>query len=189
MKDEPENRSDLEIVRRIICGEKELFELIVKKYQKRLFNSAYRYVGDFHEAEDLTQEIFVKIYKNLSSFKGNSKFSTWIFSITMNHLKSRRRKITQFLETIFDFFSAETFIKGKNYELEQIVENRETRRLLEKEIGRLPEKYREIVILRDINGFSYNEISEILSINMETVKTRIKRGREIIVKKIKRGGR
>lgn len=178
---------DLATVRRILAGDTEAFEVLVVKYQRTIFNAAYRFVGDAHEAEDLTQEIFVKIYSNLSSFAGRSRFFTWLYAIALNHLRSRRKPITRFLRSVTELFTFEGLV-DRGASLDEKVEQRETMRALEQTITELPEIYREAVIMRDVNQLSYKEISEMLDLNIESVKTRIHRGRAMLSRSLRKRG-
>jgi RNA polymerase sigma-70 factor (ECF subfamily) len=179
---------DLALVNEIVAGNPGKFELIVMKYEKTVFNTAWRFVGDFHEAEDLTQEIFVKIFRNLHRFEGRSKFFTWLYTITMNHLRSRHKPISRVLRDVMDLVSFDFLVPSLVDGVDKSVIRKEEMICLEKEILALPEKYREVIILRDINQQSYKEISEILSINMEAVKTRIHRGRSLLSSGMKKRG-
>ncbi len=173
------DREDLELVARAAGGDAAAFERIVLKYQRPIYNTACRYVGDPHEAEDLAQEIFVKIHRSLATFKGNSRFFTWVFAIAMNHLRSRRKPFLRFFKGLTDFFEAsdrdERFVAADD--VEASAERNELLTALRHELHRLPEMYREILVLREVNGLAYHEISEVLGIPMDAVKTRIHRGR------------
>lgn len=181
------DQEDRRLVRQILAGETEAFEPLVLKYQRTLFNTAYRFVGDAHEAEDLTQEIFVKVYGNLSSFAGRSRFFTWLYAIALNHLRSRRRPLTRFLRSVTDVLRFDTLVDRADSIDERVV-RRETMSAVEEGIASLPELYREAVILRDVRQLSYREIAELLELNMESVKTRIHRGRALLSRALRQKG-
>lgn len=173
------DREDRDLVARATAGDATAFERILLKYQRAVYNTAYRYVGDAHEAEDLAQEIFVKVHRSLSTFRGHSRFFTWLFAITMNHLKSRRKGFLRFFRGLTDLFDAPDrngrFVAAEN--VEASAERNELLAALREELVKLPEMYREILVLREVNGMAYQEIAEVLSIPMDAVKTRIHRGR------------
>lgn len=173
------DREDRDLVAKAAAGDATAFERIVLKYQKAIYNTAVRYVGDAHEAEDLAQEIFVKIHRSLSTFRGNSRFFTWIFAIAMNHLRSRRKGFLRFFRGLTDLFESADrdarFVAADD--VEAAAERNELLTALRMELVRLPEMYREILVLREVNGLAYHEIAEILAIPMDAVKTRIHRGR------------
>lgn len=172
--------SDEELIQRFQAGEEEAFEEIVKRYANRLMNFAYRFVLDREEAEDIVQETFLKVYQNRHAYREIAKFSTWIYTITGNLAKTilrkrRSRKLSYFShlapeEKELDFPDKDA-IPSKS--MEQEVEAR----LIQRAIVKLPEHFRTVIILRDIQELSYEEISSIIEAPLGTVKSRINRAR------------
>lgn len=167
-------------------GDTESFERIVLAYQQKVFNLAYRLLGEREEAEDLTQEVFINVFRHIGEFRGESQFSTWIYQVTTNHCRNRlkylRRRFHHATESIDDPVSTEEGEMGKDIPDEgEIPEDRVYRRqvqeLVQIALGRLRQEYREAVVLRDIQNLSYQEISEILGIPEGTIKSRLHRAR------------
>ncbi|MBN1532168.1 MAG: RNA polymerase sigma factor [Spirochaetes bacterium] len=175
---------DIQVVESVLAGNTDDFSKIVEKYQDRVFRYVFAKLSNYDEAMDVTQEIFIMTLEALASFRRESKFSTWFFSIMINYCKNYHKKRGRFTSVPLTFSRGE-----EEYEL-QIPDHREnpeervimhdSLRILREEIQRLPEDYREILVLRDIDGLSYNEISDILNINLSNVKVRIHRGREFL---------
>ena len=174
------------IIHRVLMGEKEAFAEIVRAYQQMVFNLAFRYLGNYEEAEELTQEVFIRVFRFLKKFKGKSSLKTWIYRITVNSAYNRydwlrRRKHKQQMSLDAQNSPEDKPLKDKikttdrNPESEAL--SREVQREIQQCIERLPKRLRMAVILRDIEGLSYNEIAEALQINEGTVKSRIARGR------------
>jgi RNA polymerase sigma-70 factor (ECF subfamily) len=170
--------------------EKITFEEIVKKYDKRLFNTIYWMIGDYEEAQDITQETFLLIYKALPKFRGESDVFTWIYRIAVNQCKRFRRK-----QKTRKFFS----LDEKRMEVESTwsgdlgieknpvkgAEWREMSRILREKVSSLPEYYKEAMILRYFYGYSYEEIGKTLKIPLGTVRSRLARGRKELMEKLK----
>ncbi len=172
--------TDEELIQRFQAGEEEAFEEIVHRYANRLMNFAYRFVLDREEAEDIVQDTFLKVYQNRHAYREIAKFSTWIYTITGNLAKTilrkrRSRKLTYFSrmapeEKEIDFPSTE---HPPHDNLERQVEAQ----LIQKAVVNLPEHFRTVIILRDIQELSYEEISNIIAAPLGTVKSRINRAR------------
>jgi RNA polymerase sigma-70 factor (ECF subfamily) len=185
LKDVP---TDEELISRFQKGDIYAFEEIVHRYKDPLVNFIYNYVGNRTEAEDIVQETFLRVFKNKHLYRSIAKFSTWIYTIASNLAKTelRRRKRRRFLSL------SQMGYDDKDYELpdeyfspERIVDNKMQGKAIRKEIEALPEKFKEVVILRDIQEFSYEEISNILKIPVGTVKSRVNRGRLRLQKRLK----
>ncbi len=167
-------------------GDTESFERIVLAYQQKVFNLAFRLLGEREEAEDLTQEVFINVFRHIGEFRGESQFSTWIYQVTTNHCRNRlkylRRRFRHATESIDDPVSTEEGEMGREIPDEgEIPEDRVYRRqvqeLVQIALGRLRQEYREAVVLRDIQNLSYQEISEILGVPEGTIKSRLHRAR------------
>jgi len=157
---------------------KHSFNQLVFKYKDKIYNTAYRFLADYQEAQDLTQECFVAVYKNVGKFREESSLSTWIFTIAVNlcknKLKSAEHKkhertlslIEKALDVKDDRGNPATFMEKKEFEAR-----------IQSELEKLPEDMKEVVILRDIEQLSYEEIAEILNIEQGTLKSRLHRAR------------
>lgn len=178
------------LIKKAKAGDLDAYEQIIKTYEKKVFNLVYRIMKSQEEIEDIAQEVFIKIYKNLKNFKEESSLYTWIYKITVNvciDVRKKKRKVISIDEKI-DLGDSETTIQIEDKEkpLEEQVEVLDMRRRLNQCINQLPESHRIIIILRDIKGLSYQEIAEILDINIGTVKSKINRARvalkELVIK-------
>jgi RNA polymerase sigma-70 factor (ECF subfamily) len=172
--------TDEELIARFQNGDAYAFDLLVKRYKDPLLNFIYRFIGDIVEAEDIVQETFFRVYKNKHYYKEVAKFSTWIYTIAGNLAKTelRRRKRRKVFsihkETSID---KELELPDVNSDPEKEVNTIVTEKLIQKAIGNLPQKFRQVIVLRDIQGFSYEEISSIIKVPLGTVKSRVNRAR------------
>lgn len=178
--DERYKISDEELIQRFQAGEEEAFEEIVNRYANRLLNFAYRFVYDREEAEDIVQDTFLKVYQNRHAYREIAKFSTWIYTITGNLAKTilrkrRSRKLSNFSQLTAEEKELDFPDRSQppSSQLEQAVEER----LIQRAILNLPEHFRTVIILRDIQDLSYEEISNIIGAPLGTVKSRINRAR------------
>jgi RNA polymerase sigma-70 factor, ECF subfamily len=175
---------DIEVIEKVLAGDVEAFSAIINKYQEKTFNYVYSQVKDYDEALDITQEIFIMTIEALRTFRRESKFSTWFYSIMVNYCKNYRKKSRRYnLVSINGSKGDEEYnlqLPDERENPEKEVIMNDSLRIVREEIGRLPDDYREILILRDIEGLSYNEVAEILNISLANVKVRIHRGREFL---------
>lgn len=187
-KQEVRGDDDLQYV--ILCrkGDAGAFEVLVERHQKKMLNIAFRIIGDYDEACDVTQEAFVSAYKSIKKFRGEAKFSTWLYRIVVNysknHLKQLRGAMKRESVCIDD---GELTTKEKNNPSlidhsnpGTQMEKRERENQVQRCITSLDEEYRDVLVLRDIQGFSYEEISDILNIPDGTVKSRLSRARNAL---------
>ena len=181
---------DLMLVRRAKKGDYRSFDLLVLKYQSRAVALAIKFVKDIHIAEDIAQESFIKAYKSLNSFREESAFYTWLYRIvsntSKNYLASKKRR-KEYSES--EFYSAEDNysnildISGGDSP-EDILAASNLRETIFAAVSNLPEEIKTAISLREFEGLSYEEISEVTSCPIGTVRSRIFRGREIIQEKI-----
>ncbi len=172
--------SDEVLIGRFQQGDNYAFDLLVKRYKDPLINFIYRFLGSQTDAEDVLQETFLRLYKNKHYYKEIAKFSTWIYTIAGNlaktELRKRRRRT---------FFSINQYGgEDKDYDIpddssnpEQETNTQITDDIIQAAIERLSPKFKEVIILRDIQGFSYEEISEMIKVPLGTVKSRVNRAR------------
>lgn len=165
------------------AGDVAAFEELIENYQKKIFNIAFRIVGNYDDANDLAQEVLIRIYKSIGSFKEQSSFSTWIYRITTNVClddirKRKNRKVVSLDEEIHvDDGEVKRQIISDDPLPEETVERAELRELVAKAIQSLSEEHRLVIVMRDLQGFSYEEIARILKCPEGTVKSRINRAR------------
>lgn len=170
-------------------GDVDAFEVLVKKHQKKMLNIAYRMIGSYEEACEIVQDSFVSAYKAVRDFEGKAKFSTWLYTIVMNLSKNRLKQLkTQLYHEQFSIddpvltddgnIKVESVSSGPSI-LEQL-EKKEFQQKVQGCINSLDDEFKEVLILRDIQGFSYDEISEVLKIAAGTVKSRLFRSREAL---------
>ncbi|AGK51939.1 MAG: polymerase sigma factor SigW [Bacillus sp. (in: firmicutes)] len=172
-------------IKQVLKGDQNAFGEIVEIYKDKVFHLCFRMLGNRHEAEDIAQEAFIRAYVNISSFNIKLKFSTWLYRIATNLCidRLRKKKPDYYLDaevsgteglTMYSQIPADTALP------EEELETLEVQDQIQKEISKLPDKYRAVIILKYIEELSLNEISEILELPLGTVKTRIHRGREAL---------
>ena len=171
------------IVQRVLEGDTNAFEELVLEDEKKVYNVALRMLNNSEDAADMTQEAFIKAYNSLSGFRGDSKFSVWLTRIVSNlcldFLRSRNRRPTVSLSMEDeDGEDVQLDIADTSQSPEQLLERSLTRESVRRGLQSLPEDYREILLLREIQGLSYDEIAAALDIEVGTVKSRIFRGRK-----------
>lgn len=174
--------SEKKIIEKVLGGDANAFEELVLKYEKTVYNLALRMVGDRDDAFDMTQEAFIKAYGSLSSFRGDSKFSVWIYRITTNvcldFLRSKSRKQQVSLTVSDDDEDAQLDIPDPKADPEQQLIKKISMQSVEEGLKTLPDKQRQILVMRELGGMSYAEIGKALSIEEGTVKSRIFRARK-----------
>ena len=177
--------SDDKLVARSKNGDKAAFEILVRKYSKYVYTTAFFMVRDSHEAEDISQEVFVKVYLAIGGFRGLSSFKTWLRKLTVNTCidKLRLRSKTADKKVSLDSLvedGKEILLYEFNQNVEKFFQDKEAVKDILKIIVNLDESYRIPLILRDLQDYSYIEIAEILKKPVGTVKTNIHRARKII---------
>jgi RNA polymerase sigma-70 factor (ECF subfamily) len=186
---------DYEAVSACQKGDVDAFEPLVEKYQKKMLNVAYRMTGDYEEACEIVQEAFLSAYRAIKKFRGEARFATWLYGITVNHAKNRMKQMQS--RSHHEVPSLDDPVETENGRLAHdppsdevpIVEQLEKKEIQMKVqacINSLEEEYREVLVLRDIQGFSYEEIHDILKIPDGTVKSRLFRARDAMKHCLKR---
>ena len=166
----------------------EAFEILVKRYKNPLTNYVFRFVGDIETSSDIVQETMVKVFRNKDSYKSIAKFSTWIYTIAGNLAKTelQRRKRRNLFSISSYGEDNDTFdIPDEQYRPDRITDSGIKDEIIQKALLKVSDAYREMVILRDIQELSYEEIAEITGITVGTVKSRINRGRAQLQKLLK----
>ena len=175
---------DAGVVTAFLGGEERAFQELVERYQTRLLNFVYRTIGDREKAEDLVQEVFIRVYRHLHRFDRSKKFSTWIYTIASNlaknELRNRSRNPLVLFQTIRKSWQDDDRplqFEDATSRPDDLYRKRHLRELVEESVAKLPAHHREVFVLRELEGKSYEEIAEITSCNLGTVKSRLNRAR------------
>ena len=178
--------SDEEVIARVLNGEKSAYEIIMRKYNHRLFRIARTYITSEDEIEDVIQEAYIKAYEQLSHFEKRSSFSTWLIRIVINEALARLKKHKRFTSNNDNSRDDSGLVRGLSIEIASgdtpmgILMNAELKDILEKAVDRLPEKYRTVFLMREIEGMSVAETGEALEISQANVKVRLNRAKETL---------
>src|ERR1700716_4543169 len=175
---------DAEVVTSFLGGEERAFQELVERYQTRLLNSGYRTIGDREKAEDLVQEVFIRVYRHLHRFDRSKKFSTWVYTIASNlaknELRNRARNplvLFQAVQKNFEDDDRPLQFEDTTSRPDDMYRKRHLREIVEESVAKLPEHHRNVFFLRELEGKSYEEIAEITDCNLGTVKSRLNRAR------------
>ena len=185
--------SESDLVKAFQEGSRPAFDKLVIKYKDRVFSLCYSFLKDYEESNDCTQEIFIKVYRSLKGFKFKSSFSTWLYRVTVNTCKNRLRskefkQVKMTVRTDNPGSSENGYAiepRGENQSPELALEKKERLFQIREAIESLPWRFRTIIILRDIQGLSYDEIAKITKTTHGTVKSRISRARSGLREKLK----
>jgi RNA polymerase sigma-70 factor (ECF subfamily) len=186
--DAPASNDSVEtLIRRCLAGDQLAWEAIVRQYRRKVFNVAYKFVGKHDEAEDLTQDIFLKIFKSLDTFDRRANFQTWLISVSRNLCIDHYRSVRKERETIDrDVDTAELAPSAPGQSQIARLEQRDRVELLRQALAALPKTLRTAVLMRDLQELSYHEIAEALRLPEGTVKSRINRGRSELARQIRK---
>lgn len=184
------------LVRRCVAGDAAAWEEIVQRFNRRIYNICYRFAGGGEDAEDLTQEVFIKIYRTLASFDSEkASFNTWVTTVTRNLLvdhfrKTKNDRITDSMDAPIggedEGQALSEKIEDKGVTPDQHVQKQQTQRLVQEALQKLSPELREAVILRDLQDMDYRDIAQILKVPEGTVKSRINRGRTELARLLQR---
>jgi RNA polymerase sigma-70 factor, ECF subfamily len=177
-------------IKQVLRGDQDAFAEVIELYKDKVFQICFRMLGNRHEAEDISQEAFIRAYVNIHTFNQKRKFSTWLYRIATNLCidRIRKKKPDYYLDaevkgteglTMYSQVAAEGQLP------EEEVEEMELQAEIQRQILKLPDKYRSVIVLKYIEELSLQEISEILDLPLGTVKTRIHRGREALRKQLR----
>ena len=177
-----ERPTDEELVRLFLDGDNTAFEELVSRYESVIMNMAYRLLGNRSDAADVCQEVFVLLIRKLGSFRGEAKFSTWLYRVSLNacpaHARRSRRHISISESPGDDLPDIEQRLADDGFDSpERSMERADIQKTVREAIARLPYKFKEVIYLHDINGYNYKEVAEILGISLGTVKSRLNRAR------------
>ena len=175
------------VIQRCLAGDQTAWEQIVRQHWRKVFNIAYKFTAKHDEAEDLTQDVFLKIFKSLNTFDRRANFQTWLVSVSRNLCIDHYRSVRKERETIDrDVDAGELSPVAQTVSPIAALEHRDRVELLKKALHQLPPALREAVLLRDIQELSYQEIAERQHLPEGTVKSRINRGRTELARQIRR---
>lgn len=182
--DNPLRLSETAVIEQCINGNREMYALLVGEYKDMIYNLAYRMVGDAETARDVAQESFITAYMSLKSFKHGSKFSSWLCSIAINkcrdHLRAKRERVS------LDEITEEVATKTLNPE--EAACQRQFGQRVQTVLNKLPQEYREAIILKHVEGLNYEEMKRILGVSVNALKVRTHRGRALLKRLLKEGG-
>lgn len=175
---------DTDLVIRAQKGDKTAFDLLVRKYQHRIAAVVSRFVRDYGECQDVVQDSFIKAYKSLHSFRGDSQFYTWMYRIAVNtaknHLASRKRRPGADVELEdAEFIDGGIYVQNNDTPEHELLRE-ELAQLVSKVLAQLPDEIRQAITLREMEGLSYEEIADVMNSPVGTVRSRIFRAREAI---------
>jgi len=185
---------DAALVKAIQAGDMAAFDQLVVKHKDKLFNMVYWFLADYQEANDCAQETFIKVFKSIKKFRSESSFSTWLYRIAINTCKNRLKSSTyRWKKKTVPLENPESSEQGnRSYEIqndspspENKLEKKEMLMMIQKAVNALPEEQNRVIVLRDIQGLSYQEIVDITGLNLGTVKSRLARGRLEIKHRLK----
>ncbi|MBI3981361.1 MAG: sigma-70 family RNA polymerase sigma factor [Gemmatimonadetes bacterium] len=175
---------DSSLVSLYLAGQHKAFDQIVERYQKRLLNFVYRTIGDRERAQDLVQEVFIRVHRHMHRFDQAKKFSTWIYTIASNlaknELRNRSRNPLVFFQTIKKNWEGDhrpLQFEDPHQRPDDLYRRRHLRELVEWTVAQLPGHHRQVFVLRELDGKSYEEIADITGCNLGTVKSRLNRAR------------
>ncbi|MBQ7896217.1 MAG: sigma-70 family RNA polymerase sigma factor [Oscillospiraceae bacterium] len=186
-------QEEAQVIERVLSGDINAYEQLVTQYEKSVYNLALRMTDNPEDAADMAQEAFIKAYNSLSSFRGDSKFSVWLYRIVSNvcldflRKQSRRPSVSLSVEDD-DGEDVQLDVPDDSMSPELQLERKLTRESVREGLKQLPEDYRQILLLRELQGLSYDEIAETLEIGVGTVKSRIFRAREKLCAFLLKGG-
>jgi RNA polymerase sigma-70 factor (ECF subfamily) len=174
--------NDEDLMSQFQMGTVEAFDILVGRYHDPLTNYIYRFLGDMKECEDLLQETFLRVYRNRHSYRRIAKFSTWLYTIAGNlarseYRKRKRRRLYSLQSVNRDDEEYEVEIPDETFSPDKHAESTIQDRHIQEALGQIPEEFREVVVLRDVQQLAYEEIADITGLPMGTVKSRINRGR------------
>src|SRR5687768_12893085 len=184
VREQLRSMDDSQVVSSFLAGEERAFQELVDRYQTRLLNFVFRTIGDREKAEDLVQEVYIRVYRHLHRFDRSKKFSTWIYTIASNLAKNELRNRSRNPLVLFQTIKASWQDEERPLQFEDhtarpddLYRKRHLRELVEQSVAKLPEHHREVFVLRELEGKSYEEIAEITNCNLGTVKSRLNRAR------------
>jgi RNA polymerase sigma-70 factor (ECF subfamily) len=170
---------DAECVKRVQRGDTESFEILVRRHQKATFNLIYRFLGDYDEAAEIAQEVFLSAYKSIHQFRGDAHFATWLYRIAFNHASTRRKSLNSKLHRELVFDGTEVLADGA-IDPATSAERKEVQQCVQRALNNLDPDDAQIILLRDLQDVPYEEIAATLDVPVGTVKSRLHRARQAL---------
>ena len=175
-----ESISDADCVRRIIQrGETDAFEILVRRHEKTIFNLVYRMLGDYDDAAEVSQEVFLSAYRAIGQFRGDANFSTWLYRIALNHATTRRRTVSSRQQRTVPIDDMEP-LSDPELGPAETLERKEIRERVQLALNKLEPDDATMILLRDLQDISYDEVARVLEIPVGTVKSRLHRARQAL---------
>jgi len=182
------NLTDEELVKIFVeSGNEGAFEEIVNRHEDKIYGLAFRITKDHHSAEEILQEVFITLIKKLGTFRGDAKFSSWLYRVALNatymHLRVEKKRESEISIEGYAPYDEEGTLQGRikhkdwSSRPDEALLSKEAMEIIEKAVGELPEPYRVVFILRDIEGFSNEEVAEVLKLSVPAIKSRLHRAR------------
>ncbi len=181
-----------ELVRALQNGDLKAFDKLVELYQKKIYGLSFNLTRNAMDAQDITQEVLLTIFKKINTFQGRSAFSSWVYRITLNaaymKLRSKKKEPNVSLDDLLPSYNSSGYQKDKiqdwSENTESLLFSNETKEVIQKAVDQLPEKEKVVFILRDVDGLSTEKVSEILDLTIPAVKSRLHRARLFLRKKL-----
>lgn len=183
--------SDKQLVADFLAGSVESYEQLMQRYETNVYNLAMRLTRNPEDAEEVLNDVFITVYRKIDSFQGKSAFSSWLYRVTVNSaymkLRKRKQKQTISLEDLAPAVRAAHLEddRGCTRRSDEVIMNNELRTVLQKSINKLPDQYRAVFILRDVDGLSNQEVAEVLNLSIPAVKSRLHRSRLMLRRKLR----
>ena len=169
---------DAECVKRVQRGDTQSFEILVRRHQKTTFNLIYRFLGDYDEATETAQEVFLSAYSSIQQFRGDANFATWLYRIAFNHASSRRKSLNSKLQRHVAL--EDEVVADCSADPETSAERREIQQCVQQALNSLDRDDAQIILLRDLQDVRYEDIAETLDVPVGTVKSRLHRARQAL---------
>jgi RNA polymerase sigma-70 factor (ECF subfamily) len=174
-----EGIGDAECVRRVQQGDTDSFEVLVRRHEKAIFNLIYRLLGNYDEAAEVAQEVFLSAFKSIHQFRGEANFSTWLYRIGLNHASTRRKSLQSSQQRHIPLDGTEVIADGA-VDPAKNVEHKEIQQRVQQALNSLDPEDARIVLLRDLHDIPYEDVAEMLDIPVGTVKSRLHRARQAL---------
>lgn len=184
--------SDTDLIERFTKGCTNSFEILVNRYETKVHNLAMRLTRNAEDAEEVLQDVFITVYRKIDGFEGKAKFSSWLYRITVNaafmKLRKRKQDQTVSLDDMLPHLQNKAAVTQNSFTIrsDALLFNNEIREALESAINKLPDDYRAVFVLRDIDGLSNKEVGEILDLSIPAVKSRLHRSRLMLRRRLRR---
>jgi RNA polymerase sigma-70 factor (ECF subfamily) len=174
-----EGIDDAECVRRVQRGDIDSFEVLVRRHQKAIFNLVYRLLGNYDEAAEVSQDVFLSAFKSIHQFRGEANFSTWLYRIGLNHASTRRKSLNSAQRRQLPLDGSEV-IANSTVDPAKNFEDKEIQQRVQQALNSLDAEDARIILLRDLQDIPYDEVAEILDLPVGTVKSRLHRARQAL---------